>query len=169
MSAKMDTPGLLKIKVFWKKVYYVIISVHDVTNNILLYHSNYSVSAVMWSKFDNSSISVREVIITSIYKDLTRKTAFFEGCSWCKFNNLRLALSTNLTFYTSVAKGLKLKVRKFWGLILTFPEVAEEKLVGEGAFLPPILNRVKIMYFLYFYRSWFMILIFFLSWEYFLS
>ena len=31
---------------------------------------------------------------------------------------------------TSVAKGLKIKVIKFWGLILTFAEVKEEKLVG---------------------------------------
>ena len=42
----------------------------------------------------------------------------------------------NLTFYTSVAKGLKLKVRRFWGLVRTFVEVTEEKLVA-GAFLPP--------------------------------
>ena len=66
---------------------------------------------------------MREVIITSIYKDLTRKTAFYEGWSRFKFNNLVLALGTNLKFYTSVAKGLKLKVRKFWGLIPTFVEV----------------------------------------------
>ena len=43
-----------------------------------------------------------------------------------------------------MAKGLKLKVRKFWGLIPTFAEVAEENLVGggRGGFLPPpaILN-----------------------------
>ena len=49
-----------------------------------------------------------------------------------------------------MAKGLKLKVRKFYGLSPTFVEVTEEKLVG-GAFSPPphththslILNRVK--------------------------
>ena len=41
-----------------------------------------------------------------------------------------------LKFYISVAKGLKLKVRKFWGLIHMFVEVTEEKLVG-GAFLVP--------------------------------
>ena len=35
-----------------------------------------------------------------------------------------------MKFYTSVAKGLKLKVRKFWGLIPTFVEIREEKLVG---------------------------------------
>ena len=35
MSAKMATPGLLKIKIFWKKGYDVIISVYDVTNKFL--------------------------------------------------------------------------------------------------------------------------------------
>ena len=35
MSAKIATPGLLKVKVFLKKGYDVIISVHDVTNKIL--------------------------------------------------------------------------------------------------------------------------------------
>ena len=34
-------------------------------------------------------------------------------CSWFKFNNLGLALGMSLTFYTSLEKGLKLKVRKF--------------------------------------------------------
>ena len=38
-------------------------------------------------------------------------------------------------FYGIAAKGLKLKVRKFGGLILAFGEVTREKLVG-GAFLP---------------------------------
>ena len=42
-----------------------------------------------------------------------------------------------------MAKELKLKVRKFWGLILTFVEITEEKLVG-GIFAHfSILNRVK--------------------------
>ena len=57
-----------------------------------------------------------------------------------------LALVANLKFYTSVAKGIKQKVRKFRGLIPTFVEVTGEKLLegkeGRG-FLPPILNRVK--------------------------
>ena len=35
MSAKIATPGLLKVKVFRNKGYDVIISVHDVTNKIL--------------------------------------------------------------------------------------------------------------------------------------
>ena len=40
-----------------------------------------------------------------------------------------------LKFYTSLTKGLKLKVRKFWWLIPTFVEVTGEKLVGmKGVF-----------------------------------
>ena len=66
MSAKMATPGLLKITVFWNKGYDVIISVDDVTNKILSRDSNYIVDVFMWPKFGNSSISMREVITTSI-------------------------------------------------------------------------------------------------------
>ena len=60
-----------------------------------------------------------------------------------------LALGTNLKFYPSLSKGLKLKVRKFWGLIPTFVEVIRKELVagwegGGGLFGPlPILNRLK--------------------------
>ena len=66
MLAKMATPGLLKITVFWNKVYDVIISVDDFTNKTLSDDSNYIVDAFMWSKFGNCSISMREVITTSI-------------------------------------------------------------------------------------------------------
>ena len=62
----MATPGLLKIKLFWNKGYDVIISVDDVTNKILSRDSNYIVDVFMWPKFGNYSISMREVIITSI-------------------------------------------------------------------------------------------------------
>ena len=65
-SAKMATLGLIKIKLFWNQVYDVIISVHDVTVKILSRDSNYIVDVVMWPKFDNSCISMREGIITSI-------------------------------------------------------------------------------------------------------
>ena len=66
MSAKMPTPGLLKIKVFWNKGYDIIIYVHDFTNKILSRDSNYIVDLVMWPKLGYSSISMREVIIISI-------------------------------------------------------------------------------------------------------
>ena len=66
MLAKVVTLGLLKIKIFWNKGYYVIISVHDITSKILSHESNYILDVVMWPKFHNSRISMREVIITSI-------------------------------------------------------------------------------------------------------
>ena len=64
MSAKMATPSLLEIMVFWNKEYDVIIHVNDVINKILSHDSNYIADVFMWLKFDNSSISVREVITT---------------------------------------------------------------------------------------------------------
>ena len=68
MSAKKATLGLLKVKVLWRKSYDydVINSVHDVTNTVLSRDSNHIVDAVMWLKFANSSISMRQVIITPI-------------------------------------------------------------------------------------------------------
>ena len=53
-----------------------------------------------------------------------------------------------LKFYTSVAKWLKLKVKKFCGLIFAFVEVTGKKLVGKAFLLPtnpltPILNSVN--------------------------
>ena len=62
MSAKMATLSLFfKIKIFWNKGYDVIISVHDVTSKILSRDSDYTVNVVMWPKFGNFSISMREV------------------------------------------------------------------------------------------------------------
>ena len=56
---------------------------------------------------------------------MTRKITYFEGWSLFKLNNFRRALAMALKFYTSVAIGLKLKVRK-WDF-----------------FSPKTLNRVK--------------------------
>ena len=67
MSAKMATPGLLKIMEFWNKGYDVIISVDDINNKILWHDSNYIVDVFMWPKFGNSSISMGEVITTSVF------------------------------------------------------------------------------------------------------
>ena len=59
---------------------------------------------------------------------------WFQDQVW--LNNLGLVLGMVLKFYISVTKGLKLKFRKFWGLISTFVEVAEEKIVGKGPLAP---------------------------------
>ena len=79
MSAKMVTPGLLKITVFWNKGYDVTIYAHDVTNKILSLDSTYTLDMFMWPNFDNYSISMKEVSQSQFYKDLTRKTAFLRG------------------------------------------------------------------------------------------
>ena len=140
MSAKLPTPGLLKIKIFKNEVYDDIIADYDVTSKMLSRDSNYVAHVVMWPKFGNSSIPMREVIITS--RIWPEKPLFFEVWPRFKFNNLGLALVMKLKFYTSVVKGLKLKFRKFWGISPTFVEVTGEKLVGESSW-PPILNWVN--------------------------
>ena len=117
MSAIFAIPGLLKIKLFWNKGYGAIISDHDVINKDLLCDSNVET----WPKFGNASISS---LISQFFKDLG------------KFNKLGEALVMVLKFYSSVAKVLRLKVRKFWELILTFGEVAGENPVVTVTLLP---------------------------------
>ena len=90
----------------------------------------------MWPKFSNTSISRSKVIITSILYQFDQKSHFFEWWSWFKFKNLRLALDMTSKFFTNVIKELKLKVRKFCGLSLTFVEVTGKKLV-RGPFRDP--------------------------------
>ena len=86
------------------------------------------------------------------YKSLTRKTASFERWSWFKLNNLVFAPVIALRFYTSIAKGPKIKVRKSSGPIYMFVGVTREKRVakgGGGCWLPlshpssPTLSRFK--------------------------
>ena len=86
MSAKVATLGLFKIMVFSRRRYDVIISVHDVTNQIFSLESNYTVGVVMWPKFGNSSNSYFSIFQFS--NDLIRKTSFIEVWSWFKISNL---------------------------------------------------------------------------------
>ena len=146
MSAKLTTPDLLKITVFWIKVNVVIISDHNVTNKILSRDSNFIVNL----SYDQSLVTLaflwEKLSQPQFYKDLVRKNNFFEGPSWLKFNNLRLALGVALKFYTSVTKGLKLKIRKFWGANFYVCRSYRGK-TGSRLSPPsppvPILNRVK--------------------------
>ena len=66
VSAKLDTLGHLKVKVFWNKGHDIVNSVYDITNKILSGDSNSIVDVVMWPKFDVPIISMRKVVITSI-------------------------------------------------------------------------------------------------------
>ena len=69
--------GLLKKKVFWINNSDVIISFHDVTNRVLSRDSKYIVDVVMSPKFCNSSISRKEVFITSILYIIWPEKPFF--------------------------------------------------------------------------------------------
>ena len=66
MLAKMATPGILKTTVFWNKGYDAIIPADDISNKISSRDSNYIADLFIWPKFGNFSISMREVIPTSI-------------------------------------------------------------------------------------------------------
>ena len=100
------------------------------------HHSKSIVDVVMRPKFGNFSIPMRQVIISSILYNLTSKANLFEACSWFEFTNLGLALGMALKFYIVVTRGLKLKVRKIWGLITIPVEDRRGKRVW-GTFMLP--------------------------------
>ena len=117
------------------------------TLSLKLYHLT-QIILQMWS-CDQSLVTLailREKLSwPQLYKDLTRKNPFFEGWSRFKFNNLGLALGTALKSFNSMAKGSKLKITQFWGLIPTFLEIAGEKLVDIFWWPPsppPTLNQI---------------------------
>ena len=78
----------------------------------------------MSPKFGNSSISMRHVIITSIqfYEDLTGKTTSFPEVVLVLAQQFGSGTEYSLESLCQCAKGLKLKVRKNLGLIVTFIE-----------------------------------------------
>ena len=73
MFAKMATLAVFKTKVFWNKGYDVIIYVYEVINNVLSLED-----VVIRPNFGYSSISMREVIIPSIFQGFGLEI-FFEG------------------------------------------------------------------------------------------
>ena len=96
----------------------------------------------MWPKLGNSSISMREVTIASILNGFDQKNQFFEECSLFKFYNLGLVADMALKFSTNAAKRLKLKVKKFWGLVPTEKQVGEFYAHHQPPPHPHILKRV---------------------------
>ena len=79
IAAKMATPGLLKITVFWTKDYDVIITVDDVTNKILLRDWNYIVDMFMWQSLVIAEFLWGKLSQPQFYKDLNTKTTFLRG------------------------------------------------------------------------------------------
>ena len=152
MSTKMAAPALLKVKVFWNKDLKLKTDIFCLWRHQqnFSHGSNYIMDV---TKFGNSSICIREVIITSSLSRFDQKNLVRGGLDSCSI----------ICQYTSLSKGLKLKVRKFWRLIPTFVDVTGEKLVGEGGTFPKswmhclilFLNifEIKVSHF-YWAKSW---------------
>ena len=115
MSAKIATPDLLKITVFWNKGYDVIIPVDDVTNKILSRDSNYIVDVLMWPKFGNCSISMREVITTSILYGFDQKNHFIWGVVLVQVQYFGTGTKYKLEIVCKSRKKVKTKSQKVLG------------------------------------------------------
>ena len=105
MSAKLATLDFFKIKEFWNKGYDVVISSYDVTNKIALHDSKCILDKVIRPRYGNASISMKEVIVTSILWTFDQKNQIFWGIFLVKFTNLGLALGMALKFNTKMEKG----------------------------------------------------------------
>ena len=78
MSAKMATPGLVKITTFWNG-YDFIIPVNDVNNIVLSCDSNYNADVLMWPKFVREKLSERTYHDLNFIKIWPEKTLFLRG------------------------------------------------------------------------------------------
>ena len=93
-----------------KKDYDVIISVDDVTNKILSCDSNYIVDVFMRLKFGNYSISMREVITTSIVIQRLFLRVVLVQVQW-----LGTGTRYKLEILHQCAKRVKTKSQKIFG------------------------------------------------------
>ena len=129
--------------VFWNKDFGVIITIQNVNKKIwrvtqiILQIWSYHQRLLTLHFFERSYHNL------NFRKILREKPIFWGVLLGQLINNLGLGLGIALTLYTNRTKGLKLKVRNFWVISLTFVEVRRKKPVG-GLFGPSILNRVNI-------------------------
>ena len=79
ISVKLAALGLPKIKLFWNKGYDIITSVCDITNKIKSLDSNSSVDVVIWPKFGNFSISMRNYHNLNVTRIWPEKPIFLRG------------------------------------------------------------------------------------------
>lgn len=122
ISAKLACLGRVKTKVFWNKGYEIIISVQ--TSSVKIYHETQIILQTL-PKFCNSSTSI-SFFITSILSGFDQT---FLRNTLGSSSIIGTGTRYGLKFYTSVDKGLELKVKRFWELIPTFLEVVGEKLI----------------------------------------
>ena len=140
MSTKLATLGIPKITVFWIKCYDVITSIHDVTKKIISWLKLYCRCSHVTKVWYLQHFCKKRYHNLNFIRIWPEKPIILRGCSRLKFNNLGLALGMALKFTHVWQKGLKRKVKKFWGLIPTFAEVTGKIVWGErGGFFcfPP--------------------------------
>ena len=75
ISAKLATSSLLN-KALKINYYNVIFFVQDVTNKTLSRDLNQNLDVVMWPIFCNSRISIKEIILTSVFERFDQKKQF---------------------------------------------------------------------------------------------
>ena len=137
MSTKLVALGLLKIKVSWNKNYNVINSVHDVINKILSRDSNYIVDVVMWLKFGNTSISMREIIVTTVLQGLDQKNQFFWRVLLAQVQQFGTGTRYGLQILHHCDKSVKTKRQKVFGDNSYVCWNCRRK-IGRVFFLPPL-------------------------------
>ena len=131
MPAKLATLGLLKIKVFWNKGWRHNFCLWSHQQHFIIWLN--IADLVTWANFANSNLNFIGIWL--------EKPIFLRSVHGSSL----IIWDWHLKFYINVAKWLKLKIRKFLGLISTVLEATGGKLVaGRGGFLPtPIVNRVN--------------------------
>ena len=90
---------LLKIRSFWNKGSFIMMSLGNFCTC-----SNHIADLIIWLKFDNSSISVREVIKISILYRFVENLDSFEGWCWFIFSYLGLKNCVILKPYYIIGK-----------------------------------------------------------------
>ena len=118
LPVKLATLGHLKMKIFWDKSCNVIIFAHGVTKKNLFGQSNFTIAMDMWPKFDNSGSSMREVIMPSILERFDQEIHFFWGMLFVHWFGTGTRYDSEIMH--KCGKRVKIKVRKFWRLTLTF-------------------------------------------------
>ena len=113
MSAKIATPDLLKIIIFWNKAYDVKIPVNDVTNKGLSRESNYIVDAIPLAAYV-LQYDETEYIFNSSCTDLLIKNSKF---LFMTTNFFEIGLSDHHYIYNS-----QNKIWKFWTKEINIPE-----------------------------------------------
>ena len=137
------------MKIFWDKGCNVIIFVHGVTKKILLRQSNLTTDIVLSPKFGNSGSSMREVIMPSILERSDQEIHFFWGMLFVHWFGTGTRYDREIIH--KCGKRVKIKVRKFWRLTLTFVKVPRKN--SQGSFLA-FLSWIGLRYTVVFKTFW---------------